>query len=169
MADLFVFNWHEVPQRRRSFDLLSVVVLPAIFFSQLSESTRHLLPVLSTLLFATALRGPVTNRLLSVPLIVVTGGICYSIYLYHFFVISLIGRFATLLIAGDGYFAQLAMLTAIVLPAIFLVRGFFFVSVEEPFMKRRLLRETPGTGHLGLMELDSRGQQTLVPAVNKAA
>ena len=169
LADIFVFKWREAPQQGKLWDLLGLVIVPAIFLIQLRPETLHVLPVLTALLFAAALRGPITNRILSVPLIVVTGGMCYSIYLYHFFVISFLGRFITPLISSSSYLAQLAITSAIIIPAIFFACAFFFVAIEKPFMKWRPLRKTESLPKPEDVASDLEPPRASKPVTRKAA
>ena len=139
IADLFIHDWKEAPTKHRLWDAVSVVAIPIMFLSQLKPDTVHLLPFISALLFVSAFRGPVTNRLLSLPLVVVTGGMCYSIYLYHFFVISLLGRATIPLTAGGGYLLQMFAQACVIVPLTIMVCAVFFVLIERPFMKWRPL------------------------------
>ncbi|MEQ9409392.1 MAG: acyltransferase [Fuerstiella sp.] len=140
VADLFVFHWKERPAGQRLWDLVALVVLPSVFLIQLDPRTYHLLPVLSGLLLVSAFRGPLTNRVLTTPLIVVTGGMCYSIYLYHFLVISMVGRFTISGTVGYGYLPQLVIQSIIIVPVVVAVCAVFFAAIEKPFMKWRPVR-----------------------------
>lgn len=137
VADLFVNSWQEQPKQKRLWDGIAVVSLPLIFIIQLNPHTYHMLPLLSGLLFVAAFRGPLTNRLLSLPVIVVTGGMCYSIYLYHFLVLSMVGRFTISVTDGHGYLVQMLIQSLLVIPPVIAVCAVFFVAVEKPFMKWR--------------------------------
>lgn len=140
VADVFVNSWNETAVKARVWDLVTLVTLPLIFCIQLDLRCYHFLPVLSGLLFVSAFRGPVTNRLLSLPLIVVTGGMCYSIYLYHFLVISFVGRFTMSATDGLGYVPQLLLQSLLIVPPVLAVCAVFFVMIEKPFMKWRPAR-----------------------------
>ena len=137
IADLFIHSWHEAPRKHFFWDAVAALAVPTLFLSQLRADTQHLLPGITALLFVSAFRGPVTNRLLSVPLVVVTGGMCYSIYLYHFFAISFLGRVTMPLTAGSGYLWQMFAQACIIVPLTVVVCAVFFVLIERPFMKWR--------------------------------
>lgn len=139
MADVFVHIWKEAPARHLAWDAAALVSLPSLFLIQLSPGTYHLLPGISALLFTSAFRGPVTNRLLSMPLVVVTGGMCYSIYLYHFYVISFLGRATMPLASGSGYLLQMFVQVCAIIPATVVICAVFFILIERPFMKWRPL------------------------------
>jgi peptidoglycan/LPS O-acetylase OafA/YrhL len=88
------------------------------------------------LIFVSALRGRVIRRILSHPVIATIGGMCYSIYLLHYALISLVGRF-TLTIGRALPFPiylgiQTALICTLMAPA-FLA---FFVCIERPCMDR---------------------------------
>ena len=142
IADLFVNSWQERIAAKRGWDIVAAITLPCIFLSQLNPITYHLLPLLSAFLFIAALRGKWTNRLLSVPLIAVIGGMCYSIYLYHFLVISMVGRFTISATDGYGYLTQMMLQSLFIVPPVVVVCAVFFVTIEKPFMKWRPGRKT---------------------------
>lgn len=139
IADLFIHTWKEAPTKHSVWDAIAFPAVPILFLSQLGAYTVHLLPAISALLFISAFRGPLTNRLLSLPLVVVTGGMCYSIYLYHFFVISFLGRATMPLTAGSGYLWQMFIQSCVIVPLTAMVCAVFFVLIERPFMKWRPL------------------------------
>jgi len=93
-----------------------------------------LLPLFLSMVCAGALRGPRCSQLLSLAPIVLIGGMCYTIYLYHFAVISFAGRWVAPITGGCSYPVALAIQMSVVIPAILLVSGILFVLIEKPFM-----------------------------------
>ena len=93
------------------------------------------------LLFHTVISNNSMRRLFSWPPFILIGGMCYSIYLLHFAVVSAAGQLllkAGLPVAGTGSFVLLALLfSALVL----LVSSVYFLVVEKPFMKPFFGRE----------------------------
>jgi peptidoglycan/LPS O-acetylase OafA/YrhL len=142
LADVFVYRWQEQPALHWAWDLATLVTIPAMFLLQQLPNTFHFLPICSALLFVSAFRGPLTNRILSLPLVVVTGGMCYSIYLYHLLVISMVGRFTMPLTSGHSYLTQMASQSVLIIPPVVIVCAFFFVGLERPFMMWRPVRAT---------------------------
>ena len=140
VADVFVNDWKESPRRCGAWDLVTLLTLPALFAIQRSDVLLHLLPIFSFAALVSAFRGRVSNRILSWWPLVLIGGMCYSIYLYHFFVISLIGRLTMPLAAGHSYAVQILLQAVVIIPITLAVCAVFFVAVERPFMQWRPLR-----------------------------
>lgn len=73
------------------------------------------------------------------------GGICYSIYLLHFTIISFVGnlimKHCTVLHGIGGY----TVFAAALLLAILIVSVAFYLTVEKPFMNKRIITEKSGT------------------------
>lgn len=105
----------------------------------LSKVLMPLLPIALLFTVAAALKGSRTNRALSISPFVAFGGMCYSTYLYHFGVISLVGRHVAPWTAGCSYPLALAIQFAITIPAIILVSCAVFLTIEKPFMRRSLV------------------------------
>jgi peptidoglycan/LPS O-acetylase OafA/YrhL len=87
-------------------------------------------------LYAAAFRGVVSNRLSSMPWITAIGGMCYSIYLIHYEVISAVGRVTKRFgeqLPNPVYLALQFVLVGI---AIVVVCGTYFVLLEKPCMRR---------------------------------
>lgn len=81
-----------------------------------------------------AFRGWLLHWLLSRPAIVVCGGMCYTIYLYHFFVISLVGRFTLPFTASSSYGTSMFVQTLCIAPPVVIVGAILFKLFEQPFM-----------------------------------
>jgi len=87
-----------------------------------------------TLLFHMVLSNRLMSSLFSLRPLVLIGGMCYSIYLLHFAVISFAGG----LLLESGYFTgpfSFIPLALLLIAAILLVSGLFYILVERPFMK----------------------------------
>jgi peptidoglycan/LPS O-acetylase OafA/YrhL len=87
-------------------------------------------------------RGP--RAILRNPWIATIGGMCYSIYLLHFPLISFVGHHTLPLGRGSTPMLHLAAQAIAVLPIVLLISIAFFVLIERPCMDRnwpRQLRE----------------------------
>jgi peptidoglycan/LPS O-acetylase OafA/YrhL len=76
------------------------------------------------------------NRFFSNPWITAVGGMCYSIYLIHYEVISAVGRFTKAI--GNQLPNPIYLMLQFVLigSAIVVVCGLYFVMLEKPCMRR---------------------------------
>jgi|GEM_PF-2137333 len=90
---------------------------------------------LAIAVYIAAFLGPISSWVFSRPLLTITGGMCYTIYLYHSAVISAVGRH--LLFIHPATYNQTLLLHAIVeIPPIALVSILLFAYVERPCMER---------------------------------
>ena len=137
LADLYVTEWRSKPDRSWKWDLVSLVVWPSIVLSLQSLQTSPLLPVLTFIAYIAAFRGVLTHKLLTQTSIVIVGGMCYTIYLYHFYVISFVGRYTLPWTEGWGYPGALAAQILLVVPVTIVACAMFFWLVERPFMAWR--------------------------------
>jgi peptidoglycan/LPS O-acetylase OafA/YrhL len=98
----------------------------ALVFLTPQSTLQWALPGLAVALYWAAFHGRIVNAFFRNPVIVYTGGACYSIYLLHFSVIA----FATRL-AGHQRTLLFWLLSLILIPAVSVV---FFLLIEKPCM-----------------------------------
>jgi peptidoglycan/LPS O-acetylase OafA/YrhL len=128
LADFYVDDWN--PKQSLVFDAATLIVLPLIFLVN-DKVAWVILPALTFLLYVAAFRSFAFRRVLSIPAISITGGMCYSIYLIHYQVISFTGRILHRPIA-------VILGSLVILAAASLV---FFVVVERPCMDKNWPRK----------------------------
>jgi peptidoglycan/LPS O-acetylase OafA/YrhL len=137
LADLYVVSWRSSPARSGAWDLVSVGVWPAILAAPSSGAFANWAPLLTLLAYAAAFRGRVTHRLLCWTPAVLIGGMCYTIYLYHFFVISAVGRFTLPWTISRGYLPSLLIQGLLIVPVVLVSGAILFRMFERPFMAWR--------------------------------
>ena len=159
LADVYVSRWKEAPKSSRGWDVVAtgcwLAVVALLFGPHLGTA---LLPLVVLGAYLGALRGIFWRWLLSRPLLYLVGGMCYTIYLYHFLFISLIGNPILPLLARTGWSGGLGILAlgiVVVPPTIGCCAALFLVA-EKPFMRR-------GWPSLLLAKLRRRNR-TLAPA-----
>lgn len=137
LADIFLRDWQERPRASWYWDAVSVVGWPLMFVVFRSEAVTNWIFVwLVLLLYCAAFRGAIGQKVFSNAWITAAGGMCYSIYLIHYEVISAVGRYTDRIhVSGPAWVifgAQLAMVGS----AILVVCGFYFLILEKPCMRR---------------------------------
>lgn len=89
------------------------------------------------LLFHSALTSRGFNRMLSQPILTTIGGMCYSIYLWHFAVVAAVG----MLLLKTGWDPQrpalIPLMYVLLIIAVLIFSALYFLWIEKPFMKRR--------------------------------
>jgi len=128
-----------------AFDVVGIAAWLAVLWILLrSDAGMSLLPLLTAVLVLSGIRGRHSRRLLGWWPVYCIGAMCYTIYLYHFFVVSALGRLLqvdaswagspAMAIAGFGAAASVAVVLACLVP---------YLLIERPFMTWR-----PGTNRL---------------------
>jgi peptidoglycan/LPS O-acetylase OafA/YrhL len=137
LADIYLTDWKEAPAHNFYWDAVALAGWPLLFVMLRSDVLTHwLFPYAVLLLYCAAFRGVLSNFLFTRPWITAIGGMCYSIYLIHYEVISLIGRFTKRIAFGHWYWVDLLIQLALVGTAIVVVCGLYFVVLEKPCMRR---------------------------------
>ena len=134
LADLYLVDWRESPRRTLWWDLASLLGWPVLLAAMLGQRVPYAFAPLMLLVCAGAFRGTVSSWLFSRPLLTVTGGMCYSIYLIHFRLLWATGRFATRFLWGSSFLARFAIEALITIPVLLVVSLIFFVLLERPCM-----------------------------------
>jgi peptidoglycan/LPS O-acetylase OafA/YrhL len=137
LADVFLADWKEGPQANFYWDIVAIIGWPLLFIALREEVLTHwLFPFLVFLLFCAAFRGSWSRQIVSHPLLTIVGGMCYSIYLIHYEVISALGRLTKGVAAGWPYWAYFVVQFSLIGIAILFVCGVYFLLLEKPCMSR---------------------------------
>ena len=132
LADLIEFPRHQGHTAWR-WDLVSLLGWPLIFCLPQVPTILAWLPFLIIPVYLAAFYGRASNWFFRQPVIALTGGMCYSIYLIHTFVISIVFKAVEHLRFENGVATLLTQMTLLVLPAL-MVATAYFVLVERPCM-----------------------------------
>ena len=133
LADLYLWNWARSPRPQRLWDFVALGSLPAFFFLQ-GWTAGLMLPFFALLLCIAAFRGIAFRWCVTRDWIAIIGGMCYTIYLFHYQVIAgaffLTSRLGTALSPLSYFGLQLVLLLAFVL----VFSAIWFVLIERPCM-----------------------------------
>jgi peptidoglycan/LPS O-acetylase OafA/YrhL len=114
-----------------------VVGWPAVILSLEWPHLAHfLLPFALLTLFYSAFRGVYFRRLLTLPVITVIGGMCYTIYLIHFQLLSLVGKYRQPLMISDSFSVNFLPELLVFLPVLGVFTLIYFLLVERPCMQK---------------------------------
>jgi peptidoglycan/LPS O-acetylase OafA/YrhL len=137
LADVFVVDWEEAPQTNLAWDVVAIAGWPLLFVVLRADGVAHwLFPFILFLLYCASFRGSWSHRIFSNRCIVAVGGMCYSIYLIHYEVISAVGRLTKRIAESYPYWLYLLVQLALIGASILVVCGFYFVLLEKPCMRR---------------------------------
>ena len=137
LADIYVTDWRQKPERHWRWDVAAIVTVGMLLFSSKFLGISHLvLPWLALALYVSVFRGVLANAVLTNRWLTTIGGMCYSIYLLHFPIISLVYRHTQSLMITHLFWPNLLLQSLIVGAATLAVSGLFFVVIEKPCMRK---------------------------------
>ena len=77
------------------------------------------------------------KKIFSYKFIPVIGGMCYTIYLVHYTVISMVGRFSINISFTDYFLPNFLLQVVLLVIPVLLLSGIFYLYVERPFMSKK--------------------------------
>lgn len=154
LADWYLCGAGADAKRGFAWDVVTLVGWPAlVLVCERPGLARAAFAPLALLLFCAAFRGRVTNRLLTLRWVTAVGGMCYTIYLTHFQLLSAFEKSFGGVSFGESFSLNLLLHVVLFVPVLLAFAAAFFVLVEKPCMRhdwpRRLgrrLRRGPARG-----------------------
>lgn len=145
LADWYLCGAGKGTRRGFKWDFISLVGWPAlVLVCERPGLARAAFAPLALLLFCAAFRGRVTNRLLTLRWVTVVGGMCYTIYLTHFQLLSAFEKAFGGVSFTQSFSLNLLLHFVLFVPVLLAFSAVFFVLVERPCMRhdwpRRLWR-----------------------------
>ena len=136
LADLYVVEWQERPEYDWRWDMVSLVIWPLLFLMP-DRLGWVAFPYLILLLYISAFRGVYFRKLFRNSLITAIGGMCYTLYLFHYQFIPFLvaNRLRTSLPYGSSGIVQVG----VVIQYFVGLAGsscLFFLLIERPCMNR---------------------------------
>src|SRR5262249_39039226 len=137
LADLYLTGKLRRPHKRLSWDAVTLAAAGAIL-AVLSHFGQFyfLLPLLVGLLYAGFFLGRLSNAFVRMRWIVIIGGMCYTIYLYHILIISnLMTKTIPFASVARPFNLDFALQCLMILPVVFAACAGLFIYTEKPFMR----------------------------------
>jgi len=120
-----------------AWDLAAVAALVPLLGND-SPWTLRLFPFGAVLVYTAVLQGHFVRRFFALPLVSIGGGMCYSVYLTHGTVLTMVDMaFAHFSLGTLPLFAQRTLVIGVSLAAVFLVGALVFAFLERPCMDPR--------------------------------
>lgn len=137
IADLYLVSWQDPSRAEHVWDAVGIVAWLTLFAVWMFTSTpSFVFLVLSLLVFCATFRGRIVRTAVCNVWITTIGGMCYSIYLIHYPLISALGRRTVHVGARGGFAAHLLVQMFLILPVLLIVSTMFFVLIERPCMQK---------------------------------
>jgi peptidoglycan/LPS O-acetylase OafA/YrhL len=132
LSDIYVT---EIPSWRASWvwDVVSSTAWGVLLFAE-HPRLYPLEPLLIAVAFIGAFRGVLLRRLFTIEWLAIVGGMCYSIYLWHFFVIALVFKASRRVLVTHDLLANFLVQSVLILPCILAFCVLYFVLIERPCM-----------------------------------
>jgi peptidoglycan/LPS O-acetylase OafA/YrhL len=135
LADFYLLYKLESSIRHYGWDLVFPLAIAAVVLLRHESSLIILLPWVMLFCCLAAFRGTLTAKFLGHPWIATVGGMCYTIYMYHWLMISMLvrvtGRLRTHILWLD-LLIQFVLMSLIITAAC----AVLFALFERPFMQR---------------------------------
>jgi peptidoglycan/LPS O-acetylase OafA/YrhL len=131
LADLYVVDWREHPISSWRWDIVSCALWPLVFLMP-DRAGWVFFPFMILLLYVSAFRGVFFRKLFRNSAITAIGGMCYTIYLFHWQLVQIVMKNRS---AGGGVGA-VPFQAFLYLLALAGVSCTFFLLIERPCMKR---------------------------------
>ncbi len=156
LADLYVTDTAKQLFNSRSVAIVSLLCLLAIAFLPLKSKlgsasdsvefwAKLIFPYVIGLFYYTILRNDVVKRIFSIGYIPIIGGMCYSIYLLHYPIISAVGRYTQHWHFSGSFVVDIIIHLSLLTIPVLLISAIFYKYIERPFMSGKwlnmLLRE----------------------------
>ena len=136
LADCYLSEWRTNPDRSWRWDGVGTVAwfcIPLVVYHQFL--TYELMPLLIFLAYGACMRGRVWPWIARQPALVAIGGMCYTIYLYHFLCYWTVGAWSIRHTFTEIYWVnqllQITLLSAVTVVACSLL----YLLFEKPFMR----------------------------------
>ena len=141
LADFYLVDWRESPSHSYRWDFLNLIAWAAFLWILSSYRLPVLEPTLALVAYIGVFRSKIANWLITRHPITTIGGMCYSIYLLHWHVISVAGFFVSRWTVGLSFLSRFSMNLLVVLPIVLLVSTAFFSLIERPCMDPAWVRK----------------------------
>jgi peptidoglycan/LPS O-acetylase OafA/YrhL len=103
----------------------------------LGSTTGHVLfPFTIIALYLAAFRGPLCSAFFSNRVITDIGGMCYSLYLFHYLIISALIRKTKIFHLGHNFWVYLLVQAIFIVPIVLIVCSSYYLLIERPCMDR---------------------------------
>ena len=141
LADVYLADWKREPSTRWYWDVVTMVGWPVVFWmSRSSLLISFGFPIMLFVLYCAMFRGTLSNWLIRNRCITTIGGMCYSIYLLHYQVLSAVMRHTCLIGFTSLYWVNVLLQIALTGPFLLVIAGTYFLLIEQPCMQKDWLQ-----------------------------
>jgi len=137
LADLYIDNFKIVFSKSFSI-IVGISLLLIMAYVDYSTFIGQILLLFSVLFFSFLVLNDVFwGKVFSVKYLTIIGGMCYSIYLWHYVIIDAVIKFTVFIKITNDYLITMAFQSFLILPIILALSSLFYVLVERPCMDKK--------------------------------
>jgi len=139
LLDIYLADWGGTIPKSYHWDVVSVLSWVSIYALHHNGRSGDLfLAVPMFLAYYSAFRGVWSSYFFGKKAIYTIGGMCYTLYMYHYTIIFIVGRLAERagLLAGLSPWLSIIAISVLAIPAILILCVPLFVFIEKPCMRR---------------------------------
>lgn len=146
LADFYVCNTAATFFSRKWIAFMALICFIVIMYLPLKDLglppqtlllARLSLPFVIGLFYYAIFKNDVLKSIFSYKFIPIIGGMCYSIYLLHYTIIAIIGRFTLPFHITNYYLPNLFLQTTLLIIPVLFLSSVFYYYIERPFMSRK--------------------------------
>ncbi len=141
LADLYVSGAGNTSLNKSYIAIAGILLLAALLLMPYVTGYFGMLlfPAVIIAFYMIVLKNDILKKVFSYKFIPVIGGMCYSIYLLHYPIISMFGRVTMKLKVTDYYLPNLFIQIALLMVPVLLLSGVYYYYIERPFMSSKWL------------------------------
>ncbi len=137
LADLYLNEMKEATRKRFAWDLVTLFGWPLLWLAcEHYQVARVAFAPIALVLFCAAFRGRLTNFFVTRRWVTVVGGMCYTIYLIHFQLLSAFEKALRGVSFTDSFTVNMVLHLLLFIPLMLAASAAFFLLVEKPCMRR---------------------------------
>ncbi len=136
LVDIFIAEWKQKPSQCRRWDLIAAAAWLSLVPLRAWDGWHLAIPWAALLGYIGAFRGKAINAIFRNVWLATIGGMCYTIYLYHYLFISALGRVTSQIAKTRVLWEYTLIQSLLIVPPLLLLCALLFVFFERPFMAR---------------------------------
>jgi peptidoglycan/LPS O-acetylase OafA/YrhL len=134
IAIIYIKKYDFLTKKNVLFDIIGIISFYGLFLSLKTSKVIFLLALF--MLFLSVFKGTTLNKFFKIKIVYVIGGMCYTIYLLHYSLFYLVGKYSASLVISSNYQINYLLQIAVVFPIVFFVCSIFFILIEKPCMNK---------------------------------
>jgi peptidoglycan/LPS O-acetylase OafA/YrhL len=142
-ADLYLSKRESFSGRTYWNDLLGIVWIALVY--ALKDTRNYVLESIYAfsilLIFLGAFKGRGLNRFFTLKPVTVIGGMCYSLYLWHYAIIAVLMTYTSYFFWSNSFVLNFGIQALLLIPPVLICSAMYFYWIEKPCMRPNWFHE----------------------------